>query len=422
MKTLFTIDDTIVNKISFYHLACFVALLPFDFFYSQLVMISFAVHTFINLDTDRLYLLFSSRVILPIAVFLIALISICYSHNKAEGLNISGRQSALFFMPVLLALNSLDLHKYRMHFLFFFAFTCTAVIVYLYADALKTILYFHLPFSALFTTAFINHNFSLPVNLHASYLAMYCAFAAFIFLYAASRATNRVKKILYCFGAVLLFAGILQLSSRAVFAAVFLTVLIAIPVFLINTKKRVAAIAVTALIGASIFFILTKVAAFKTRYVSELKNDLAQTEMNNEILEPRTARWQLAAGLIKKAPLTGYGNGMEVQLLKDKYFENKLYISYLKEFNAHSQYLSFAIKTGLIGLAVYLLLLYTAFLAALRERDFLFFVFMMLIVTVSFSENILDVNKGIFFYSFFLSFFLLGNTAQIFYKGNPNNI
>lgn len=421
MKTLPGINDSIVNQISFYHLACFVALLPFDFFYSQLVMISFAAHSLINLQTNRLQLLLTRRVLLPVLVFLIAFISICYSNNKAEGLNISGRQTAIFFMPVLLALNTLDLHKYRMPVLKIFACSCTAVIAYLYADALKTILYFHLPFSALFTTAFINHNFSLPIELHASYLAMYCALAAFIFLYAVSTTTSRLSRILYCCAALLLLAGIFQLSSRAVFAAIFLIALVAIPVFLISAKKKAAALAITVIIAAGTFFIITKVAAFKIRYMTELKNDLAQTEMNTEILEPRTARWQLALDLIKKAPLAGYGNGMEVQLLKEKYFENKLYISYLKQFNAHNQYLSFLIKTGLAGLAVYLLVLCTALLTALRKRDFLFFVFMMLVIIVSFSENILDVNKGIFFYSFFLSFFLTDHNAPVLYTGNHNN-
>lgn len=421
MKKLFTIDDDIVNKISFYHLACFVTALPFDFFYSQLVMISFAAHTLINLKKTRLQILLTRQVLLPITVFFIGLLSILYSDNKPEGINISARQSAIFFMPVLLSLNQLDLNKYKMQLLKIFAFTCTAVIIYLYADTVKTILFFHLPVAAVFTTAFINHNFSLPLNMHATYLAMYCAFAAFIVLYAANQTANIQKKILYACCALVLFAGIFQLTSRAVFAAVLLIVLIAIPVFLISTAKRITAIAITLVIATSTFFIITKVAAFKMRYVNELKNDLAQTEMNNEILEPRTKRWQLAFSLIQKSPVIGYGNGMEVELMKNKYFENKLYISYLKEFNVHSQYLSFLIKAGLVGLILYLFVLYAGLSKAFAKKDFLFFVFMMLVTVLSFSENMLDVNKGIFFYSFFMSFFLLSNNAAIFYKGNHHN-
>ena len=43
---------------------------------------------------------------------------------------------------------------------------------------------------------------------------------------------------------------------------------------------------------------------------------------------------------------------------------------------------------------------------AVRNRDSLFFFFMLLTSIVAFSENLLDVNKGIFFYAFFFSFFI----------------
>jgi hypothetical protein len=65
------------------------------------------------------------------------------------------------------------------------------------------------------------------------------------------------------------------------------------------------------------------------------------------------------------------------------------------------------IKAGIIGLLIYLYVLYFSFLKASKRKDFLFLSFLILISVVSISENILDVNKGIFFYSFFLSVFLI---------------
>src|SRR5204863_3505039 len=87
-------------------------------------------------------------------------------------------------------------------------------------------------------------------------------------------------------------------------------------------------------------------------------------------------------------------------------FEKGLYISYLNEFNAHSEYLSILIKTGIIGLALFIYTLYFGFMSSIRNRDILFLSFMVIITIVSISENILDLNKGIFFYSFFFPFFL----------------
>jgi len=116
--------------------------------------------------------------------------------------------------------------------------------------------------------------------------------------------------------------------------------------------------------------------------------------------------------LIKQSPVIGYGSGSEKELLKEKFFEKKLFTSYLHEFNAHSEYLSFLIKTGIIGFALFIYVLYFGFAVALQRQDILFLSFMTLIAIVAISENFLDVNKGIFFYSFFFSLFLLGGTVQ----------
>jgi O-antigen ligase len=116
--------------------------------------------------------------------------------------------------------------------------------------------------------------------------------------------------------------------------------------------------------------------------------------------------------LISHSLIVGHGGGSEKYFLKKKYFENKFYRSYLVELNAHNQYFSFLIKAGIIGLLIYLYVLYFSFSKAVQKRDFLFLSFLILISVVSISENILDVNKGIFFYSFFLSLFLLGKSKE----------
>ena len=52
MKQLFVINDTLSNKLGYYHLIFFLVALPFDRFYSQLVLISFLIHTLIHLGKN----------------------------------------------------------------------------------------------------------------------------------------------------------------------------------------------------------------------------------------------------------------------------------------------------------------------------------------------------------------------------------
>jgi O-antigen ligase len=102
----------------------------------------------------------------------------------------------------------------------------------------------------------------------------------------------------------------------------------------------------------------------------------------------------------------GYGSGTEKKILMESYFEKKLYNSYLNKLNAHNEYLSIMLKTGIWGLLIFLISLIYGYLVAWQNGDFLFASFMTLISFVCFSDNILDVNKTIFFFSFFYSFFI----------------
>ncbi|MDB5016570.1 MAG: hypothetical protein JWQ84_1402, partial [Mucilaginibacter sp.] len=143
----------------------------------------------------------------------------------------------------------------------------------------------------------------------------------------------------------------------------------------------------------------------KERYITELKRDLS-LKNTHATLDSRLSRWKVSVGLIGKAPVIGYGAGSEIGLLQEAFFKDKLYSSYLNRLNTHSQYLSFLIKSGIIGLLIYIITLAFGFNYAYREKDLLFFTFIALIAIVSFSENLLDVDKGIFYYAFFFSFFV----------------
>ncbi|MEP6673916.1 MAG: O-antigen ligase family protein [Ferruginibacter sp.] len=409
MKKIFFIDDSISNRISFWHLVCFGWMLPLPFVYSQLVLASFTIHTLIHLTKDRFNFIFSRPVFLVSAIYLLGIIGFFYSPDKSEAFNVAGRQSAILWLPAVLAVNELDFSKYKIQLLKLFGLGITATVLYLYAHAVYSILYFKQPLSVLFSTSFTNHNFSLPLELHATYLSMYVALSITSFLFLILQPGSRRNKLIYLFCIMVLSAGLLQLSSRSVFIALLVIVNLGFPFLLLSGKKRLQFMLAAVTISAAVLIFIFSINSFKLRYVADLKLDLTQSSINNEIMEPRIVRWDAAMELVKQSPLIGHGSGSEKELLKEKYFEKKLYISYLNEFNAHNEYLSFLLKTGIAGLLVYLYVLFSGFSIAVKKRDILFFAFMLLICIVSFSENILDVNKGVFFYSFFFSLFLLSH-------------
>lgn len=420
MKSNLFINDTGENKISFYHLVLFLLALPYDFFYSELILISFGLHTLIHVKKADFKNISGKNVFLLISLYILNLIAILYSSDKPEGINLAVRQLGILLFPVLFALSHFNFIKYKMQLLRFFGFGCTVTIIYLYFDAVKTIFSFHLALSCLFSINFMNHNFSLPVGIHATYLSMYIAFSMIIFLFILLNGTPVKQKWIYIIACIILFAGLIQLSSRSVFIAFLIVVNVAFPLLLFKKRKRLQFFFTAAAASVALLLLIYSVDSFKTRYVSELKTDLTDKVKIIENTEPRVARWEAIIELIKKSPLIGYGSGSETRLLKDKYFKEALYISYLNEFNTHNQYLAILLKTGIVGLLLFLYILYFGFATAIKKKDLLLLCFMIIIMIVSLSENILDLNKGIFFYGFFFSILLVLPQTEIEENGSKD--
>jgi O-antigen ligase len=404
MRQLFTIDDSNENKISYYHLADFVVTLPFDRLFSELALISFLVHTVIHLNKRKLKNILTLRALLVSSVFFITLIGISYSPEKSEGFKELGKQSAIILFPVLIACTGLDLKKYIGNILILFSLSCIISTLYLYFDAFHVILYNNLPLSTILTKAFLNHNFTDPIGLHATYFGMYALLSAIILFYFSRQSGDWRTQVLCLAGILILIAGLMQSASRSVLISA-VVIAFSLPFILLNRKKRLRFIAEVVAILVLSGLLVTNISSFKMRYVAQFKNDLTQQSINNEMLEPRITRWEYIWQVVGKSPLVGHGTGMERPLLQEAYFQNKLYNSYLHELNSHNQYLAFLVETGAWGLFIFLATLCIGLVAAILQRNTLFLSFLVIFSVVSFSENLLDTNKGIFFYSCFFSVF-----------------
>ncbi len=420
MKRLFYIKDNIDNRINYYHLLFFLLALPFDRLYSELILISFLVHTLIYFRKEKLQYI-NRRLLALQSVFFVTLVSATYAISVSRGFDVVSKQLSIFLFPLLFAVAAPGIAKHRSRLLLGFALGCTATIAYLFADALYVIFYYHLPLKSLFSRAFINHNFSLPIGMHATYFSMLLVIAIIYFLQELFITNSKTDKRFMIGCLLVLLAGLMQLSSKSVLFSLFLIVNTAFPFFVLPKEKRkrffLASLSVSVLLVLFIF----SIDVFRNRYTNLLKDDLYQN--TGVVVEnSRADRWNAAIDLIKQSPALGTGSGSEIPLLKELYFERKMYVAYLESLNVHNQYLSFLINSGAIGLIVYLLTLFWGLRQSIKNKDALFFSFMVLVSVVSFSEDILDVNKGIFFYSFFFSFFLLmkrNRKSYLIHKRQP---
>jgi O-antigen ligase len=410
VKKVFCINDSIENKISYFHLLFFLLALPFDRIYSTVVLESYLIHTIIFLSKRGLKNISRTTFILQ-SVFFVTVISTIYGPSISDSLNVTTRQLALFIFPFLFTVTSLDLAKYRSRLLLGLTLSCTFTVIYLYCDAIHVLIYNKLPLRELFSWAFVNHNFSLPIDMHATYLSMLLVISIIYSLQQFFKDRVRSKNLYYIICSIILFAGLIQLSSKSALSAILITITIGFSWILVRRENRYKFLFISSVVSVLLVACILSFQVFRERYLTTLKEDLygnkGLVKMNGRI-----DRWNIAFNLIRQSPVLGTGSGSEVPLLRNSYFEQKMYGPYLLSLNAHNQYLSFTINSGIIGLIVYLSTLCWGFWHSFKNRDILFFSFIVLITIVSLSEDVLDVNKGIFFYSFFFSF--------LFYSGRKS--
>jgi O-antigen ligase len=411
MKELFLIKDSLANKISYYHLLFLMASLPFDMFYSHLILISFTVHTLIQLTRSQIKPIFTWRNIGLASVLLLTAACTIYSSNKPEAFVEWGRQAIVLLFPLLFCFTRLELKKYRSRLLLGFSLIGTLTVTWLFWDAFHTIRYYGLPLSSITSHAFNNHNFAAPIGMHATFLSMQLTIALVYLISVLINKHNTYARIFYLLCIGMLTAGIFQLSSKSIFFCLFFLINLAVPYFLLKGKSRIRFFILSGSLSLLAIIGVFNIKSFKERLITNLQADLSSPKAEDRF-DPRLARWDAAYELIRKSPVIGYGSGTEISLLHEVYFKKKYYNSFLNRLNAHNQYLSFLLKSGIIGLLVYLGTLAFGFKSALANKDMLFFSFMMVITFVSFSENFLDVEKGVIFYAFFFSFFSFSNDPE----------
>jgi len=402
MKSVFYIKDSIENRISYYHLLFFLFALPFDRFYSTILLISYLIHSVIFFRKNK-WKHISPDIFILQSVFFVTIVSAIYAPSLSDSLNVIMKQLAIFIFPVLFSMGSLNLTKYRDRLLTGMSLCCTLTILYLYGYAIYVMQVNKLPLKELFSWAFVNHNFSMPIDMHATYLSMLLVLSI---VHCVRKFLNEVSKRTrgyYMTGICIQFAGLIQLSSKSALIALFLVLVFGFPGLLIRKKARYRAVFVSLIVFVALIAGILSLPVFRERYMDTLKDDLFG---NKTVLETngRFDRWTTAGILIKKTPFIGTGAGSEVPLLRDLYFERKMYVSYLDSLNAHNQYLSFMINSGMIGLVVYLASLAWGFWRSVKERDLMLLTFIVLISVISISEDVLMVNKGIYFYAFFFAF------------------
>jgi O-antigen ligase len=397
------------ERLRFNLVLLFVISLPYDLVYSSVIFGTLAAATIFDINREKLRSIPRNFWMFQVLYFP-AVAGYFYSYHKGDASFLLERQLSILLMPVILPL-AIQINETAVRSVLR-ALTATSVIVitYLFAHMVYSVFFLlRLPFNAAFSGAFFTHGFSRPVGIHAGYLSLYVSLSMLYVIYSFLKADSSRIKLLLVASLLILLTGLFFLAARNNILATLFVLVVIFPLYSIRNKKKYILTTLSFLVCGLI--LINNINYLKERFSVGLISEIRPVngKLYYNFVEPRVERWKGAVELIKASPVIGYGTGDEIAMLRYQYIKRHLFISYLESFNAHNQYLSFLIKHGVLGFLVLVAAFAFYVTVAIRSRSYIYLAFLCLLLIGFYTENILDANKGILFFSFFNT--MLGYSA-----------
>ena len=154
---------------------------------------------------------------------------------------------------------------------------------------------------------------------------------------------------------------------------------------------------------------------FKTRIMKVMiayRNYERSGDANGSSVFQRVEYIKASLGIIKDNPVFGVGTGI-IQPFAD-YYENtnsKLYPEY--RLRSHNQYLAITVAFGIVGLLWFLFTMLYPLFADKRNRNYLYIVFLFIIMLSMFTDDTLETQVGATLFAYFNSFLVFASSERL---------
>lgn len=256
--------------------------------------------------------------------------------------------------------------------------------------------------------ALTGYNLMVFPDMYANVLGMMCV-TGVLFCFLFFKEVGGRKKVILALILILLSVYILLLSFRLIIALWGIVILLSLFQYINNRKQLILFIGISFLIAVAASLLLPslqkkwiELTNFSQENTIKLDEDasLGRSWGGQAI---RTAIWKCSKDIIKEHWLIGVGTGDIQDSLQQAYENRKFYFaSRYNRYNAHNQYIQTTIGHGITGLVILLLCIIAPFFFIrcdpIRKS---YYLFLLLFLSICFTEVILDINKGLIWYAFF---------------------
>lgn len=343
-------------------------------------------------------------VFLGASLYAIYLFSLLYTNNIEVGVKKieTGLSLALFpFVYSFIPVKTLAKLKSNLSVLFSIYVGCVLISLILFfaifLDHYGSSLFQHFP-------TVINKDLG-PYNIHPIYLSMHGGIAILFSLYLLSKSKRVITTLCIIISSLIIVAFMLVLIKKGPILS--LVIAGAYYVFEIKSKKAWVVLGVLSIVFATVIILHPKV---NSKFSELLRiGDEDNKEMTSTNI--RLTIYNCGKQLIPEAGLFGYGVGDAKDVLMNCYSKTNTELK-IHEYNSHNQYLSIILRAGFLGLACFVCYILFILFNLKKQNGFIAIAIILFYILVMFSENILERENGVVYFSFFTTVLFVIFTAQ----------
>jgi O-antigen ligase len=339
-----------------------------------------------------------------VSLYIVSVVGMLYTANVGEGLFRLQQKSALLAFPIVFSTIRLSAEKFTkvsFHFILAVLISC---IVSLSTGMVKY-------WKTGIADALNKEQLMVFPDMNPPVTGLFCLLAIVFLL--SPRYRPPVSGVVRIVAVALISGFVMLLSVRLIAFCLLMVLLIFAFIYIKSTVSRVGfVLALMVFTAISIFSIPTLNRQWKelvdvsgeSKIALDQDSSLGRAWGGKSI---RLALWTCSLDIIERNWLFGVGTGDVQDSLQASYEKRKFYFaSQYNRYNAHNQSIELWIGNGLPGVFLFILCMALPVAWFYKKSAALeYFLFLALAFTISMTETLLNVNKGIIWYSFFNSIF-----------------
>lgn len=340
---------------------------------------------------------FKKAVIINASIYLVYIIGFILLSKDKTTFKVFETSASIIILPIVFLIylyNNSDIFSSKTEARFFSIFYWSCIIYVLVGVTFMVYLYtMNKQASFEYYINQLENTISL-VNDHPIYISILLGISVLIFVKKLTLRPNEIK-IIEWLSVIGLILFLFFLSRKGVIIA---TVIGALFFF----KEKFIKNGLLLLTFSIVLVLIIPSTRERMLSLTNINSYLEKNETNST--NNRFNIYKCAIKKIEEKPIFGYGINDDKKALYNCYKKN-LYYLFEKRFNTHNQYMSILMKTGFVGLFVFLAMLIYNVNLAVRASDSLFLSLIVFFMVIMLFENILERQNGVMMFSFIINYF-----------------